>query len=167
MPETLIHIVLPLFVLILAGFELKKAFALSLLAILPDFDILFGVHRSISHSLIFITLIFVPLLFLARKNKINYILPAFFVILSHPILDMFTGYTPILYPLYGKSVYIVANLTVNTVNLMDIRFRFKIYEIPTTFHLIETDAPIFTNYGIAVSLALLTALFINHLKGSR
>ena len=166
MPETLIHIVIPLFVLILVGFKLKKAFVLSLLAILPDFDILFGVHRSISHSLIFITLIFVPLFLLAR-NKINYILPAFFVILSHPILDMFTGYTPILYPLYGKSVYIVANLTVNTVNLLDIKFEFNIYEIPTTFHLIETDAPVFTNYGIVVSLSLLTALFINHLKGSR
>ncbi len=166
MPETLIHIVLPLFVLILVGFELKKAFALSLLAILPDFDILFGVHRSISHSLIFVTLIFAPFLFLTR-NKLNYLLPAFFVILSHPILDMFTGYTPILYPLYDKSVYIVTNLTVNTVNLLDIKFKFNIYKIPTTFHLIEADAPIFTNYGIVVFLTLLTALFINHLKGSR
>ena len=62
MPEVLVHIVIPLFVMVMLGIELKRALPLSLLAVLPDFDVIFRIHRSMSHSCLFVFLISLPLI---------------------------------------------------------------------------------------------------------
>ena len=54
MPEPLIHFIIPLFLLMMLGLNLKKSIIISSLAIVPDLDVIFHVHRSASHSIIFI-----------------------------------------------------------------------------------------------------------------
>jgi membrane-bound metal-dependent hydrolase YbcI (DUF457 family) len=97
----------------LINVEVKKALPISILAVLPDLDALFLVHRSLSHSLVVVLGVTVPLLLLTYKFKPRlqgYVLLALLAVASHLILDLFSGYTPILWPLYGYSVWIQAGL---------------------------------------------------------
>lgn len=67
--EPLIHFVVPFVALMLAGVEFKKASFISLLALLPDLDALFLVHRSLSHSILVVLIVIVPFLLLTYKFK--------------------------------------------------------------------------------------------------
>lgn len=67
MPEPLIHFVIPFFLLMMFGLGIKKAALISLLAVLPDLDVLFHIHRSFSHSIIFILLFSLPAIIIAKR----------------------------------------------------------------------------------------------------
>lgn len=167
MPEPLIHFIIPFFLLATSGFGAKKAALISSLAILPDFDVLFHIHRSFSHSIVFILLFAVPAVIVTKKfYKEQYSLSiiAVLVILSHPFMDAFTFYTPVFWPLFNKSIYIVAELTTNMNNIMDLNFNFNVYFKPVVFYqTTNLDAPIFSSMGFAVSLVLLTGMVLKHL----
>lgn len=92
--------------------RLKKAFLLSLLALTPDLDALFHIHRSISHSAIILLAIMILIWLAARKPWIRTQIPfALFALISHLTLDVFTGYTPILWPLSQSSIWIQMELS--------------------------------------------------------
>ena len=65
--EPAIHFIVPFIALTLVGVKFRRALPVSLLALLPDLDALFLVHRSLSHSLIVLLMVAVPLLALAYK----------------------------------------------------------------------------------------------------
>jgi hypothetical protein len=77
--EPLIHFIVPFIVLTLVGVDVKKAFPISLLALLPDFDAFFLVHRSLSHSIMVVLAVAVPIALLTYKLKprlLNYVILA-------------------------------------------------------------------------------------------
>lgn len=120
--ELLIHFILPFTALTLLDVEFQKALPISFLAVLPDLDIFFLVHRSISHSLIAILSVTVPSLFLVYKFKPSlrrYALLGSVSVASHLVLDLFTGYTPILWPFLGCSVWIQVGLLAHVGNESD------------------------------------------------
>ena len=97
MPEPLIHFIVPFSVLIMCGIGMKKAAFIASLAILPDLDVLFHIHRSFSHSIFFILLFCAPAITIvaAKHSKRTYdAIIATLVILSHPFMDSFTYFTP-------------------------------------------------------------------------
>jgi membrane-bound metal-dependent hydrolase YbcI (DUF457 family) len=59
--ESIVHFAVPFSALVSAGVKPKKAFFASLFSLLPDFDALFLVHRSFSHSLFVIMCAVFPL----------------------------------------------------------------------------------------------------------
>jgi membrane-bound metal-dependent hydrolase YbcI (DUF457 family) len=67
--EPLTHFVVPFAALMLAGVEFQKASIISLLALLPDLDVLFLVHRSLSHSVLIMTIVLVPFLLLTYSSS--------------------------------------------------------------------------------------------------
>ena len=169
----MVHIILPLFVMSMIGMRLRVALPLSLLAVVPDLDVLFGVHRSVLHSVVVVVMIFIPIIIITKvlnERIVKYAIASFMVILSHIFLDMFTGYTPVLWPLFNKSVYIVTSMTVNTVNIYDIKLTFHMYLKPVEFRLHEMDAPIFTNSGVALTCLFLVGTILkqisNHLQNT-
>lgn len=168
MPEPLIHFIIPLFLLIMLGFNLKKSVLISSLAIIPDLDVIFHVHRSISHSIIFIIVVIIPIILILNYLKIgnkNEKLMAILVILSHPFLDMFGGYTPILWPLIDKSVYIFTELTTNMSNVLDLNLIFNVNFDKTIFYKITGgEGPIFTSQGFGITLLLLIGLAMKNLS---
>lgn len=168
MPEPLIHFIIPLFLLIMLGFNLKKSILISSLAIIPDLDVIFHVHRSMSHSIIFIIVVIIPIILILNYLKIgnkNEKLMAILVILSHPFLDMFGGYTPILWPLIDKSVYIFTELTTNMNNVLDLNLIFKVNFDKTIFYKITGgEGPIFTSQGFGITLVLLIGLAMKNLS---
>lgn len=168
MPEPLIHFIIPLFLLIMFGFNTKKAFLISFLAILPDFDVLLHIHRSFSHSIFFILIFSVPAIIITKKfykERHGDAIIAALVILSHPFMDIFTYYTPVLWPLFNKSIYIVTELTTNMNDVLDLNLKLNVYFEPIVFHqTTNIDAPIFSSTGFAISLVLLIGLILKHLS---
>lgn len=168
MPEPLIHFIIPLFLLLMLGFNLKKSILISSLAIIPDLDVIFHVHRSISHSIIFILAVTIPIILILNYLKIgnkNEKLIAILVILSHPFLDMFGGYTPILWPLFDKSVYIFTELNTNMNNVLDLNLIFKVNFEKTIFYKVTGgEGPIFTSQGFGIALVLMIGLAMKNLS---
>ncbi|MEM2319734.1 MAG: hypothetical protein QXQ63_03185, partial [Candidatus Bathyarchaeia archaeon] len=67
--EPLIHFTIPFVVLIVLGLSPKKALPLALLALIPDLDALFLIHRSLSHSIVVLAAVFIPLTIVAYALK--------------------------------------------------------------------------------------------------
>jgi hypothetical protein len=166
MPEPLIHFIIPFFLLIMFGLSIKKAALISSLAVLPDLDVLFHVHRSMSHSAFFILLFSFPLIIITRKfysKGLSDMIIATLVVLSHPFMDLFTGYTPIFWPIFNKSIYVVSELRTNMNNVLDLNLKMNVYFESVTFRqTTDVDAHIFSSIGVAISLVLLTGLVLKN-----
>ena len=106
MPDLLTHFAV-VFALTSPFLGTRRAFAAGVIALLPDLDVLFHVHRSMTHSAIFLLLFALPTAYLAHKGGVGWKTLALVVasLLSHPILDMFQDYTPILYP-FSDAVFV-------------------------------------------------------------
>lgn len=102
MPEVLLHLLIPAAALIIAGFDKKLVIYFCPLAILPDLDILFGAHRAILHSLFLLGAISFTLLFYTFHYKPQWKSHAIIIsilLLSHPLMDLFTGPIQLFWPL--------------------------------------------------------------------
>jgi membrane-bound metal-dependent hydrolase YbcI (DUF457 family) len=142
--EPLLHYVLPLTALILLREKPRDAAFLALLGLAPDVDALFHIHRSISHSIPVISLIFIPLLAISWfgfKEKMRIIVVAYLTTLSHIILDLGAS-TPLFWPFY-KPVII----------------RFAVY--PPDF--LEIIYPFFTQDGALITIILFVPIIYRSL----
>jgi hypothetical protein len=141
MPDLLTHFAIA-FALIAPFLGIKKALIAGIIALLPDIDVLLHLHRYISHSIIVLLILTLPIAYLIS-------------LITHPILDMFQSYTPILYPLFS-SIFI------------DVRSGFLLgKEISPYFDLIihtksfdftpfvSIDGPLFTNETLPISFVLI------------
>lgn len=167
--EPLIHVVMPFTALTLSGVEWRKAFPLSLLALLPDVDALFHVHRSLSHSLVVLSLVGLPFLLLAyrlgtlRLGRLGLLAAA-----SHIALDVFAGYTPILWPLYGNSIWVQAELGAQIASYPTLIPAVKLAMEPTRFvTFLSMDAPLFTGEGLIISAMLVLPVLVRAVRERR
>jgi len=165
--EPLLHYVLPLIALILLGEKPRTAAILATLGVVSDIDALLLIHRSLSHSLIIIGLIYTPLFVYAwfRKPELQrtFIL-AFLVTASHPILDL-GGMTPILWPIIQHSISLQLSLNGVVQEGLTFRPRININQAPTDFTRVTgIDYPLFTQDGLLTTLILLLPLTYNLIK---
>jgi len=103
-PELALHFAVP-FALCAPVIGLRKAAIVSFVALLPDLDFVFQVHRSISHSLIVLFVGSLLLMMCMKRFRPQYSSFTFITCLalfSHPIMDMFSGATPALWPLVQR-----------------------------------------------------------------
>ena len=78
-------------------------------------------------------------------------------------MDSFTYFTPIFWPFFNKSIYILTELTTNMNDILDLNLIFQVQFKPTIFYQTpDIDAHIFSSQGVAVSLALLLGLALKH-----
>lgn len=164
--EPILHIILPLIALLLLGEKPKTAITLAVIGILPDVDALLLIHRSLSHSIIIMTIVFAPIILYTKfrrpeLQKIAFL--AFLVAVSHPILDL-ESLTPIFWPIYQNSISI--KLAINGVvdQGYGIRPIFKLSQSPTDFtKALSIDYPIFTTNGLLISMVLILPVMYNKL----
>jgi len=163
--ELLLHFVTPF-----AAFSYfrrpREAFLASLIALLPDVDaLLIGVHRSTSHSLVVVLAlcgIVLLLIRVVRPRLLRLGLLATLGLLSHLLLDLFTTYTPIFWPLVGWSLFINLGGGVHVSESVNLKVSLDVSTTTTNFTPFTVlDAPIFTSEGFAVSLILVGAVFVN------
>ena len=110
------HFILPFVALLLLGLDEKKAFLMGLLGIVPDLDVLFLYHRTLSHSVVVIGLFCLPFILYCwrvRPHRLGDSWLCFLVLASNPLLDVFFGFTPVLWPLYPYAVSLRMGLNIH------------------------------------------------------
>ncbi|MEM2026505.1 MAG: metal-dependent hydrolase [Nitrososphaerota archaeon] len=158
MPEPALHFSI-VFALTAPRLGVKKALLLSLIALLPDLDILFHVHRSMSHSIVVLSFAFLPILmavYFFKRNYIGFTLLCLMAVLGHSLMDCFQTYTPILYPALDKSLWIDAGgQLIMSSEGFKLKASVSVKDALTVFEPFEAkDAPIFTSEGFLMSLLL-------------
>jgi len=161
MPEPLIHFALPFALLTARGMDPKKAALISLIAVLPDLDVLIHIHRSYTHSLLIpMAVLIIALL----KYRNRWLILAALSYASHPILDFVTYYTPILWPIYPGSLWLKATLDIHIASLpTTIKLNIELLEQPASEALRpfkELEATAVTGQGFLIALALMLTPFI-------
>lgn len=158
------HFALPLTALLLLRLELRTATPLALLGLLPDLDALLLIHRSFSHSLVVVGLLFLPILLIARRYRPEHqrtVILAFLVTASHPILDL-GGLTPILWPIYPYSVSVRLALNGVLGEGMGLSPMVDIRQAPPDFSKVPSiDYPLFTQEGLLLTVVLLLPILYN------
>jgi len=157
MPELALHFAVP-FALAAPGLGVRRATAVSLISLLPDLDVFFHVHRSPSHSVIILlvaSLVGVGLVGRLKPRFLGLASAGCLALLSHPLMDVFSTYTPILYPLTLESVYVDFEGRLTIGGSATPSSTTQVNTTPTVFESFQRlDAPIFTSEGFIVSLLL-------------
>ncbi|MEM3437410.1 MAG: metal-dependent hydrolase [Nitrososphaerales archaeon] len=164
--EPVIHFAIPFAIATLLGLRLKYAFLVGLISLLPDFDVLFFIHRSVSHSLLIpLALLFISLLW--KKSRLQLPLQlSSFGLSSHVILDFINGYTPILWPVSQNSFKLVFELRLLIESFPMLYFNLNILERPYEYGTFITfDAPLFTAEGLAIASLLIALSIVISSKG--
>ncbi len=164
MTELLLHFTVPF-----AAFSYfrkpKLAFLASLFAVLPDLDVLVGVHRSWTHSIFVVSAFCGIMLLLIRVLKPGLLDFGFLVsaaLVTHLLLDLFTTYTPILWPLTGQSFYVSFRSRVRVDESVHLYVDPRVSTHPTDFTPFQfLDGPLFTSEGFVISLVLVTCVFLS------
>jgi membrane-bound metal-dependent hydrolase YbcI (DUF457 family) len=165
--EPLSHFILPLAALLLLGEDLRTAAPLALLGLLPDLDALLLLHRSISHSVAVMGLLFLLLLLYARHYSPDHqrtVTLVFLVTASHPILDL-GGLTPILWPIYPYSISVRLALNGVLGEGLGLSPRVDIIQaLPDFSKVTSIDYPLFTQEGLLLTVVLLLPILYNLAK---
>ena len=171
MPELALHFAVP-FALTAPKLGLRRALLVSFIALLPDLDALLGFHRSMSHSLVILSAVGIPVLLAVYRFKREHFglaLVGLLALLSHPVMDGFQTYTPLLYPIYERSIWVRVEGGIQFQGgLVRPEVSAAVGEVPTVFSPFETlDAPIFTSEGLSISLMLLAPTLLMGLRPPR
>jgi F0F1-type ATP synthase membrane subunit c/vacuolar-type H+-ATPase subunit K len=108
MPDLLAHYASSVLVATRVRVDTRIALLIGLVGLIPDVDALLRIHRWITHSLVLVALFAIPLITLVYWRKRRYFglaLTTLLIYTLHLLLDIFTGPTPILYPL-ADSIWI-------------------------------------------------------------
>ncbi len=112
--DPLMHVVLPVLFLLAIRLEPKAVVMFSPLAILPDFDAVFHLHRAVFHSFIPVLVIPLALIAYSRLRMPEWMLSALlvqFYMASHVVLDI--GGVAFLWPFTTDMFFLDARITFN------------------------------------------------------
>jgi len=147
---------------------IRGALLISILGLLPDIDVLLKMHRWITHSVPLSLLIFLSIILL-KRDRLGDLALAILLYELHLIMDLFTGPTPILWPLiplaYSVSLKLDAVLG-STIHLNGF------FEVTTSSGLFGVHrvvgGPLVTGEGVMIALvALIIAVMENALRKLR
>ena len=150
MVEPLLHFVVPFVSLRAVGLDFRKATFASFIALTPDLDVLFEVHRSPTHSALLLGIILLAFLAFTwkRKRARPLVLLAAFGLFTHLLLDVFSAPTPLLWPLLNESFSVWPNPNLHMWNLVLIWY-------PASW---LGETPVLTAEGLAISITLLAPI---------
>jgi membrane-bound metal-dependent hydrolase YbcI (DUF457 family) len=170
MVEPLLHFAVAFASLRAFGLDLRKVLFASLVALAPDVDVLFQVHRSESHSFVLLALVTLPLLVLTwnRKGLRSLVLLGAFGVSTHIVLDLFQSSTPVLWPLLNQSIWIPVTQDLHIGSAATIAGSATVQLEPTAVERFTSfDAPILTGEGLGLSAVLLAPTLVQILLGWR
>jgi len=112
--DPLMHLLLPLLFLLALRLDSKKVLLLAPLAILPDFDAAFDLHRAVFHSFIPVVILPVALILYSKYKRPEWMLGALlvqFYLASHVVLDL--GGVAFAWPFTTDMLYFDPEVTFN------------------------------------------------------
>ena len=146
-----------------SGVSTRKALVLGLFSVLPDFDVLFGVHRSMSHSIVVWLVTVAPLYLYYWNRDRGHIRDPLLVLLAgglHIVFDS-GSFTPVLWPLMSSSYAVDFNLFVHVGKSVAFEPLIGVTSVPTDFvSFTGFDAPLFTSEAFVISFALLAPVVL-------
>src|SRR5512137_124815 len=89
--DPVMHVLLPLLILLALRIDTRKVLLFAPLAVLPDFDALFGLHRAVFHSFIPVIVIPTMLILYSKYRRPEWMLASLLVLFymaSHVALDL-------------------------------------------------------------------------------
>jgi len=163
MVEPLLHFAVPFASLRAFGLDLRKVMFASLVALTPDIDVLFQVHRSQTHSVVLLALVAAPLLALTwnRRSLRSLVLLGAFGVSVHLVLDLFQSSTPVLWPLLNESIWIPVTLYLHIGSAAAVPGSATVHIEPAAIgRFASFDAPILTGEGLVLSVVLLAPTLV-------
>lgn len=162
--EPLIHFAIPFFLLVIFGVSKKKAAFASFFALLPDLDYFFGVHRSATHSLLILIVISLIALIFVRKragDKLGLAVICSIALFSHPFLDLFNDYTPILWPLLDRTVFIKIDASIlSGFGSLSMNLNAGVLTSPLTFPNAVVSESILSGEGLILAIVLIAGALL-------
>mgnify|MGYP001112114980 CR=1 FL=1 len=158
MAEPAIHFSVPFAILSYAGFDLTPCLLASAIALLPDFDVLFRVHRSITHSfLLYVPIAILGALVRAIDPSVSSLMLVIWLSLSsHPLLDLIGGYSPALWPLLKQEISLSIVFNVRFGRSFQFEPILKVLRRPLELKPFDSlEAAALTGEGILISILLL------------
>jgi len=151
--------------------EPRYALIIAFVGLLPDVDALLGVHRWITHSVLVALLASAPLLVLAHLSGGRYVkvvLLALLLYTLHLVLDLFTGPTPILYPL-TDSLWIKVEVNgLSTTTGITITPRITLETVKPDFTRQPViEGPVVSETGIILAVVTLLTLILDQYQGEK
>jgi len=167
--EPLLHFAIAFALTLLLGLRLRWALALGLVGILPDIDVLFFMHRSVSHSILPPLSLLLLSLIAWRSSRLKVPLTAISLgWASHSFLDLIDDYTPVLFPLSSKSYRLVFESNIIIGSRPSVSMSLTTLEKPYNYGAFTyLDAPLFTASGLAIGLILITLALSVYYGGPR
>ncbi len=163
MPDVLTHYVTSY--LISTRFrDEKTSLIIAISGILPDMDALLGMHRWVTHS-IPLTLPILLLIYLLMKDKWRDLALITFLYELHLIMDLFTGPTPILWPLIPEAYSINLDLDAILGNKVGLKGFLRVNPSPVNFQVHSVvEGPVISNGGALFGLLALVLLAAERLS---
>ena len=124
--DPFMHLLLPMLLLLALRIDPKKVVLLAPLAVLPDFDALFGLHRALGHSFIPILVLPLALLAYSKYRRPEWMLGAtivLFYLVSHVVLDL--GGVAFLWPVVQEQFYFEPSITFAASDGFDLAFHLE------------------------------------------
>jgi hypothetical protein len=138
--------------------EPRRALLLAFVGLLPDVDALLLVHRWVTHSIPVALLALTPLLALTyayRRGYVGVAVLAVLLYIVHVVMDVFTGLTPIMWPL---APALAVNIGVNGVYGVDgvrVTPGFEIIVGPVDFARRDSvEGPLVSETGLMLALVV-------------
>jgi membrane-bound metal-dependent hydrolase YbcI (DUF457 family) len=172
MPDLLAHYALSVLVA-KTRVSAKWALVLGLIGLLPDIDVLLRIHRWLTHSLVVVVLIATPLLVLINlhwRDKLGLALLALLIVTLHLVMDVFTGSTPILWPLIDSVwVKVMVNGATSSTGVTIILSLAVISSRPDFTQREIIEGPIITELGailVVVAVVILVLDYFSRVKNN-
>jgi hypothetical protein len=149
----------------------KWALLLGLLGLLPDIDALLRIHRWLTHSLVVIVLVVTPLLVLINlywKSGLGLALLALLIVVLHPVMDVFTGLTPILWPLVDSVwIKVSVNWAASSTGVTITPRVAVITSRPSFTQREVVEGPLVTEIGVILAVVTAVVLVLDYFKTKR
>jgi membrane-bound metal-dependent hydrolase YbcI (DUF457 family) len=157
MPDLLTHYIAS-YLVARALIEPRRALLLAFVGLLPDVDALLLVHRWVTHSIPVALLASAPLLALTyayRRGYFGVVVLAVLLYTMHVVMDVFTGLTPIMWPL---APALAVNIEVNgaySVNGVRVTPGFEVVVGPVDFARRDSvEGPLVSETGLMLALVV-------------
>jgi len=153
------HVLLPLLFLLALRIDTKKTILLAPLAILPDFDAAFNLHRAAFHSFIPVIILPISLILYSKTKRPEWMLGSLLVLFylaSHIVLDL--GGVAFAWPFTTDMLYFDPEVTFNMNGGINFVFHLQ-YGIKPYVEMTTTDFLSETGFAMIFLGVLVAAVF--------
>lgn len=157
--DPVLHLALPLLFLLALRVETRMAVLLAPLAIIPDFDAAFGLHRAAFHNFILVILVPVALMAYSKMRRPEWLpwaVVAQFYLASHIVLDL--GGVAFAWPIVKDQLYFDPEIKFNLQGGVNFEFHFD-YGLQRLAPMQETDFLSETGFALIFLAVLMAVIF--------